>query len=809
MSMTRYLVASLVVFSGLLAAIPPVPRKGDVFPELKLADTAAARRLFAPMEGSLPVTLAKGPIDMVRLPVNFVGTDHARASWDIGVRVDLRLARGIQFDFFCADMTPVSYFCVYFRSGDGWYRSTFGTDSRGGWQHVIIDKADTGSEGTPAGWGKIDAIRISMWRGQDLNTECAIANLGAIGSNPTVLIVRADSNSGPGNSESKGYSQFAATVATTLKELGLEYALVADTDVTAEMLAFPKLVFLPYNPHLPETLAPLLRVFVDGGGRLIACYSLPKETGELLGLRKTGWEQGEGGCFAGFERIGTGLEGQPVFAEQRSWVTTVVAPVDAMKADCRVVAVWRDSKNKATEIPAITATATGAFIGHVWMNSGGAAKRSLMLSLLGAILPGVWRDAATAEFANIGAFGTHSDLAQLSRSFPKDASAEAKAELAKAARLRGQAAVATGRKSWRESIAHSQAASEAAMRAWCLLGKPRSNEFRGWWCHSAFGIPGKTWDEAIKELADNGFNAILPNMLWGGLAYYPSETLPVYPEIDAKGDQVDLCLKACKKYGVKCHVWKVNWNMGSRADGAFVKRMVAAKRVQKSFSGEVKERWLCPSHPENRKLEIESMLEVVRKYPVDGVHFDYIRYPDGNFCFCEGCRTRFETGIGHQVENWPGAVREDKKLEQAWLDFRRSNIDAVVKAVSERAHAIRPGVQISAAVFRNWPIDRDGVGQDWKLWCDRKWVDFLCPMDYTPWNETFRSQVVAQVKYAGQVPIYPGIGLSCWSNPSDAVKLVDQIRIAREEGARGFTVFEYNANAESVLPFARLGVTSK
>ena len=36
--------------------------------------------------------------------------------------------------------------------------------------------------------------------------------------------------------------------------------------------------------------------------------------------------------------------------------------------------------------------------------------------------------------------------------------------------------------------------------------------------------------------------------------------------------------------------------------------------------------WLCPSQEVNRKLELDTMLEMVKKYDVDGVHFDYMRY---------------------------------------------------------------------------------------------------------------------------------------------------------------------------------------
>jgi len=71
-------------------------------------------------------------------------------------------------------------------------------------------------------------------------------------------------------------------------------------------------------------------------------------------------------------------------------------------------------------------------------------------------------------------------------------------------------------------------------------------------------LRGKTWDESIRFLKENGFNVILPNMLWGGIAYYPSQVLPEYEELAQRGDQIEQCLAACRKYGVACHVWKVN-----------------------------------------------------------------------------------------------------------------------------------------------------------------------------------------------------------------------------------------------------------
>ena len=318
------------------------------------------------------------------------------------------------------------------------------------------------------------------------------------------------------------------------------------------------------------------------------------------------------------------------------------------------------------------------------------------------------------------------------------------------------------------------------------------------------------WDHAIKLLADNGFTAVLPNMLWGGVAFYQSDVLPASATVSEKGDQIELCLAACKKYGVQCHIWKVNYNMGWATDKAFVAQKKAEGRTQVNYDGSPNDRWLCPSHPENQKLEIESMLEVARKYDVDGLHFDYIRYPDREGCFCPGCRARFETAIERKVNNWPADVRNDEDLASKWLDFRRQQITTVVAAVAERARQIRPGIKISAAVFPNWPADRDTVGQDWKLWCQQGYLDFVCPMDYTASGSHFQHLIQQQLAWAGKVPCYPGIGLSTWSDPTDICRLIEQINVTRQLKTGGFTIFNYGpTEATQVLPLLGEGMTRR
>ena len=50
---------------------------------------------------------------------------------------------------------------AYGQSGEGWYHATFFPESTTGWNTITVDKKDMSTEGQPAGWGHIKAIRIS------------------------------------------------------------------------------------------------------------------------------------------------------------------------------------------------------------------------------------------------------------------------------------------------------------------------------------------------------------------------------------------------------------------------------------------------------------------------------------------------------------------------------------------------------------------------------------------------------------------------------------------------------------------------
>jgi uncharacterized lipoprotein YddW (UPF0748 family) len=783
-----------------------MPADTSFIDDCRYLSDSAAQAAWQPMGGSAPALAAKlDGVPVLRLSCNFQGTKFERASWDRKVKLDLSSYQGIELRVFSTNVAPVAHFNIYFQSGSGWYSGSFFPDSPSQWNTLEIEKAGLRIEGHPAGWNNISTIRISAWRGRDENTEFYLGGLrgyGVLGQDASVAILRADSVSGE---ESRSVTEFTANVAGQLGALGIRSATLSDVDVTAAQLRLAKLVVLPHNPSLPDHAAEALLDYLNHGGRVLAFYRLPPQLNAAVKIAGGEFIRGQ---FSAIQFKPDALEGTPLTVGQHSWNLVAAKPVPGSS---RVLAEWLDNKGMTTGYPAVIASQNCILMTHVLLKDDAANKRLMLMAMVGQLAPEVLKTSVETEIARIGRVGkakNFDDAVELISRGAKNGK-RVRAGIESARRMREDARNLTAQGKYIEGSQKAEAANAQLVESYARAQRPLKREFRAFWCHNASGVQGMDWDAAIKRLAENGFNAVVPNMLWGGAAFYPSKVLPVAPEVAEKGDQIAQCLAACRKYGVRMHVWKVSWNLGAHAPAAFVEQMRREQRLQKNSRGE-EEPWLCPSHPANQKLEIDSMVEVARNYNVDGIHFDYIRYPDGDHCFCDGCRERFSKAAGVKIRQWPRDVMADGPYRQQWLDWRRNNITSVVQAVSEQARRVRPKIKISAAVFRNWPVDRDGVGQDWKLWCERGYLDFVCPMDYTENDAQFDVWVASQKLWAGKTPVYPGIGASSSSSLLGSDRVIGQIRIARKYKTGGFIVFNYGTTeATELLPMLGLGITRR
>jgi len=612
------------------------------------------------------------------------------------------------------------------------------------------------------------------------------------------------------DTEGRGVPRYLKNVTRCLDESGVRYNIISDEAVAAGKLEGYRLAIFAYNPKTTSEEVAAIKKFIENGGKVFFFCSIPDEIAELLGVRKVRYlKQKQPGDFAAIKFVKDAVTGLPERAQQASWHCW---KAEGAGHGAKIIGTWLDKDGRDTGVSAVILSERGAFMTHILLSDDFRNKQRFIFAIVAHFVPGLWREAAKSAVANIGKFARFNSLDDiLAEAEKRKASKKALEILAEAKELRDEARRLAERNEFVKAVETAEKAKQLAVRAYCLLVPPRDGEIRGVWMPRQIWT---TWDEAMKNLKECGFNVALPVMCSAGWANYPSEIVPHPPEVEGEGDQLKQCLEAARKYGIQVHVWRVNWRLGN-APKEWLEKLESEKRLQVGYDGSLGDghgsRWLCPSDPRNRKFERDAMLEIVRKYHPDGIHFDYIRYPGSKFCYCDGCRERFQKQTGIRVENWPKDVLKGGEFYERFQDWRRQQITELVKEVSEEARKIQPGIKISAAVFRDWENHRITVGQDWKVWCERGYLDFVCPMDYTDSPERFRKEVEKQVEWVnGTVPLCPGIGAfsssSAFRSPAE---LLHQVEIARALGADGFIIFHYNKTlATEFLPALRLSATS-
>ena len=617
-----------------------------------------------------------------------------------------------------------------------------------------------------------------------------------------VVLVRGTFTAREVPSEARSVRRYHDTVAQGIARLGLPYRSITDAEVERGQLAGARVAILPYNARLSDREADRIEAFVLSGGKLIVFYALPPRVDRLLGLRRVRHLRAEyPGQFSRI-RLVRDLPGAPKDILQNSWNVYVVEPA---RDSTRVVGRWVDRSGRDTGYPGLALSPQGAYISHVLTEGDVVRKAQLLGALVVRLAPELGPMLSERALARVGAVGGYGGLEDLAGALT---GAQARRHLSRARKHAARARSAAGKRDFGSALEEIVMATEEANTAFYASQPSKDGEFRAVWIHTAFGLEGG-WERSMKVLAENNFSAVVVNMLWGGLAYYPSEVLPVDPSVSERGDQIAQAVAAGKKFGVQVHVWKVNYNL-SRAPKEFIERMRAAGRTQKTFDGEDVD-WLCPSHPENFKLEFDSIMEVIRNYDIAGFHFDYIRYPNQRSCYGEGCRERFQKDTGLTVSRWPEEVRGGP-LTDRFQDWRREQVTRLVRAVSEEARRIKPGIAISAAVFSDWVKHRESVGQDTVRWLREGYLDFVAPMDYTTDADDLRTKVTQQVGFIEEVaaqgprvPLYVGLGAFRLPETAD---LIEQIQLTRKLGADGFVLFQYDEElAEQKLPALLLGVT--
>ena len=269
-------------------------------------------------------------------------------------------------------------------------------------------------------------------------------------------------------------------------------------------------------------------------------------------------------------------------------------------------------------------------------------------------------------------------------------------------------------------------------------------------------------------------------------------------------DPLGFAVEECHKRGMEIHAWIATIPVGAKNSLGCRTLMKKGFRIRNFSTGS----YLDPADPSVAPYLASICGEIVRKYDVDGINLDYIRYPDG----------------------WPRPSYRDGDTP----DQRRSNITAIVRAIHDEVKAIKPWVKMSCSpIGKHADLSRyssknfnahDRVSQEAQEWMRLGLMDQLYPMQYFR-GDNYYPFVADWVENAYKREIVTGLG-TYFLDPREGNwtlgDLTRQMYVSRDLGVghahfrsyfltankQGVYDFEKQFNATLSLPHKMQGVVS-
>ncbi len=211
-------------------------------------------------------------------------------------------------------------------------------------------------------------------------------------------------------------------------------------------------------------------------------------------------------------------------------------------------------------------------------------------------------------------------------------------------------------------------------------------------------------------------DVIYPSKLegWSSMVSGVSNQSPGY-------DPLAFAVEECHKRGLECHAWMITVPLGNTKQAKELREWSILKK-EPDLCKNINEEWyLDPGNPESAKYLARLAGEMVSNYDIDGIHLDYIRYPElGSF---PDSKTKLKSGSSQSLADW-----------------RRSNINRIVYTIYDAVKEIKPWVQVSSSPLgkhsdlpnlssKGWN-GYHKVFQDAKTWLNAGKHDFIAPMLY-------------------------------------------------------------------------------
>ncbi len=322
----------------------------------------------------------------------------------------------------------------------------------------------------------------------------------------------------------------------------------------------------------------------------------------------------------------------------------------------------------------------------------------------------------------------------------------------------------------------------------------QSNEFRSVWV-DAWGTGFLNAGQVTQLIADcraYNFNAIVVQMRRRGDAFYTPgitgndpKTTAISSSFDALQDVITKAHSGSPRIEVHCWVTThVIWSSETTppSQPGHVRNAHPEYLMQDStgnqFVGEGY--YLDPGHPGATLWNYVMATNIVRRYAVDGFHWDYVRYPAPDSGYNPTAIARYNAEFGLTGQPSPSDAQ--------FSDWRRRQVTDFLRWVNADMLAIRPNLVVSCAVFGSRSDAYNSRYQDWAAWNSEGIIDICMPMGYTSDNSgVFTPRVDDAYSHQGVRRVYNGQGAYL----NTAANTVWQLDYIRNKPLLGSVLYSY------------------
>lgn len=361
-----------------------------------------------------------------------------------------------------------------------------------------------------------------------------------------------------------------------------------------------------------------------------------------------------------------------------------------------------------------------------------------------------------------------------------------------------------------------------------------SNELRGAWVSTVYNLdwPSSTsagkaesqkqeYVKLLDDLQGMGINTVFVQVRPSGDAFYSSDLVPWSTYLtgvsgkDPGYDPLQFMIDETHRRGMEFHAWFNPFRASTDTNTAKLANNHVANSHPEWIVNFANKLYINPGIPDAREHVIDTIMEVVNRYDIDGVHLDDYFYPTG------------ETKTSYFNDDSTYKQYNSKQLNNKG-DWRRDNINEFVKDLGRSIHQVKPNVSFGISPFGVWRNkSTDPTGSDTKAgitaydstyadvraWIQNGWVDYVAPQIY--WSMSFnvakydtlvdwwaKEVAGSRVKlYIGHAPYKLGSSEAGWNSAQEIINQLTYNRSVPEvSGSIFFSAKELRKNPLGLIP---------